>query len=152
MSDCKQLINTWITRVIKPDWWLDNRFLYSKNLKSLLKISFSKILLHVGTRDILSKVWYYLFIILLMDLNNICSFPWSSKYTSSHRVSNYQSRWMSNRVSAKLNDSKRNIIMAMCLIYIQGSYYFDNIWFTESYWLNAFLRQVSKFTRQDTVI
>ena len=51
MSDCKQLINTWITRVIKPDWWLDNRFLYSKNLKSSLKISFSKILLHIGRRD-----------------------------------------------------------------------------------------------------
>ena len=98
-----------------------------------------------------SPVWYYLFTILLVDWNNPCSFLLGSKCTSSRWFLNYQSKWMSDRVSAKFNHYKRNIIMVMCLIYIQGSYYFNNFWFTKRYSVNAFLRHVSKFTRQDTV-
>ena len=60
-------------------------------------------------------------------------FPSGSKCTSSHRVSKYESKWMRDGVSAKLNHSNRNIIKVMCPTYILGSYCFDNIWFTESY-------------------
>ena len=34
----------------KPDWCIDNKFPFAKNTKSSLKISLSKILLHIGKR------------------------------------------------------------------------------------------------------
>ena len=70
---------------------------------------------------------YCLFIILLIDWNNICLSSLGSKCTSSHKVLKDQSKWMRNRVSEKLNHSNQNIIMTMCFIYMPGLYYFDNI-------------------------
>ena len=51
---------------------------------------------------------------------------------------------MSDSSNGELNYSNQNTIMAMYLIYIQGSYYFNDIWFTESYWVKTFLHH--KFT------
>ena len=51
------------------------KILSSKNLKHVLKICFA--------------VWYYLFIILLMDQNNICSFPLSECIPSSCKLIHY---------------------------------------------------------------
>lgn len=97
----------------KPDCCFDNAFLSSRNLKSLLKKNFSKIFITYKQNIYWSIVWRYLFIILLVDKNNICSFPQNSKCTSSQTVLTYQSKGMSERVSAKLHHSNRNIIIAI---------------------------------------
>lgn len=92
--------------------YLDNTFLSSKILKSSLKISFSKISSHISKRD---TGWLF----------DICLsfFLWiGAIFALFHWVVNVPAarefwKWMSDRVSTKLNHPSRDIIMTMYLIY-----------------------------------
>ena len=97
----EQLINTWVTQ--KKTWLMFRQQLFI--LEKFEKFVGNKLCKNFWCTAYRQKRywligWYFLFII--MEENNICFFPFGSKFISSQRVLKYKSKWNSNSISTKV--------------------------------------------------